>query len=89
MSDDEVPKQAPTALETASVNICDVQGENARIPAGRHESVTGAVTYVDGNAHQFDRNTYIATHGIDPEVTWNEVKRRRALAGKKDRTVQI
>lgn len=74
-----------SALEQASIEACDIVGENAIIPAGKNESVTGNVVYTDGNGHQFNRETYINTHKVDPEVVWQEVKRRRAEAGKKDR----
>jgi hypothetical protein len=85
MNSIEKPKTPEkSALEIASEGICDIEGETARIPAGKIEYATGQTIYTDGNGHQFNRQTYIDTHKVDPEVVWQEVKRRRAAAGKKD-----
>lgn len=89
MVESEGPKDNAPVGEDEWLSCLDIPEQIKKVPVGKIHYTGQEPIYVDGNAHQFTRQEYINTHAVDPEEVWQEIKQRRADAGKIDNIKQL
>lgn len=55
------------------------EGFEWTLPAGRIESATGQIWYVDSNGRQWTHQGYIEKYGVDPEIAYQNMRKKSGV----------